>query len=117
MKIEEKKLRTWGSAALLLGILPLVFLVLRDHQGFDQANIILFDLSGSELLLMNSNVFLANFLINKETIMGRPKINHEDKKGKLGISISKVLIEKINRETNNKSTFIEMLITEYFDKK
>ena len=49
--------------------------------------------------------------------MGRPKINHEDKKGKLGISISKVLIEKINRETNNKSTFIEMLITEYFDKK
>lgn len=49
--------------------------------------------------------------------MARPKLKEDDKKGKLGITISKELIEKINRETNNKSTFIEMLVTEYFKNK
>jgi hypothetical protein len=46
--------------------------------------------------------------------MGRPKLKHEDKKGKLGISLSKEIINKINSITNNKSTFIEHIITEYF---
>lgn len=46
--------------------------------------------------------------------MGRPKLKQEDKKGKLGISLSKELIEKINSVTNNKSIFIEDLIKEYF---
>ena len=46
--------------------------------------------------------------------MGRPKIKLEEKKGKLGISLSKELIEKINSVTNNKSTFIENLIINYF---
>ena len=38
----------------------------------------------------------------------------KDKKGKLGISLSKELIMKINSVTNNKSTFIEKLIFDYF---
>lgn len=46
--------------------------------------------------------------------MARPKLKEDDKKGKLGVTISKELIKKINQKTNNKSTFIEMLITEYF---
>lgn len=49
--------------------------------------------------------------------MGRPKINEEDKKGKLGISLSKELIKKIDSITNNKSVFIESLIVEYFKNK
>jgi metal-responsive CopG/Arc/MetJ family transcriptional regulator len=49
--------------------------------------------------------------------MSRPKLKIEDKKGKLGISISKELIEKINLETNNKSTFIEALIKDYLKNK
>lgn len=48
--------------------------------------------------------------------MGRPKIKQEEKKGKLGISLSKEIIEKINLTTNNKSLFIENLIIEYFKK-
>jgi len=46
--------------------------------------------------------------------MGRPKLKQEEKKGKLGISLSKELIIKINSVTNNKSVFIENLINEYF---
>lgn len=46
--------------------------------------------------------------------MARPKLKQEDQKGKLGISISKDLIIKIELETNNKSKFIEDLIIEYF---
>lgn len=46
--------------------------------------------------------------------MGRPKLKQEDKKGKLGISLSKELIEKINSVTNNKSVFIEDLIIKHF---
>lgn len=47
--------------------------------------------------------------------MGRPKLKEKDKKGKLGITISKVLINKINNVTNNKSVFIENLIINYFE--
>ena len=47
--------------------------------------------------------------------MARPKLKQEDKKGKLGISLSKELIDKINSVTNNKSTFIEGLLTKYFE--
>lgn len=46
--------------------------------------------------------------------MGRPKLKQEEKKGKLGISLSKELINKINSITSNKSVFIENLIEEYF---
>lgn len=46
--------------------------------------------------------------------MGRPKLKQEDQKGKLGITISKELINKIEAETTNKSKFIEDLIIEYF---
>lgn len=49
--------------------------------------------------------------------MGRPKLNENDKKGKLGISINKILINKLNNETNNKSIFIEGLIMKYFKDK
>lgn len=48
--------------------------------------------------------------------MGRPKLKEENKKGKLGISISKELINKINHITDNKSVFIENLIIKYFTK-
>jgi hypothetical protein len=46
--------------------------------------------------------------------MGRPKLKEDDKKGKLGITISKELINKINKMTNNKSVFIEDLIIKFF---
>jgi len=49
--------------------------------------------------------------------MGRPKINENEKKGKLGITLSKELIKKIDSITNNKSVFIESLIVEYFKNK
>lgn len=49
--------------------------------------------------------------------MARPKLKKEDQKGKLGITISKILINKIETETNNKSKFIEDLVTEYFKNK
>lgn len=49
--------------------------------------------------------------------MGRPKINEDEKKGKLGITLSKELIKKIDSITNNKSVFIESLIVEYFKNK
>jgi hypothetical protein len=49
--------------------------------------------------------------------MARPKLKKEDHKGKLGITISKDLIEKIETETNNKSKFIEDLVNEYFKTK
>jgi hypothetical protein len=48
--------------------------------------------------------------------MGRPKLKEENKKGKLGISISKELINKINNISDNKSVFIENLIIKYFTK-
>ena len=47
--------------------------------------------------------------------MSRPKLKENDKKGKLGITISRELINKINEITNNKSTFIEGLVKQYFN--
>jgi hypothetical protein len=49
--------------------------------------------------------------------MARPKLKQEHQKGKLGITISKELINKIETETNNKSKFIEDLVIEYFKNK
>jgi hypothetical protein len=46
--------------------------------------------------------------------MARPKLKQDEKKGKLGISLSKTLIDKINAITNNKSVFIENILINYF---
>ena len=46
--------------------------------------------------------------------MSRPKMKQEEKKTKLGISISREIKDKIESLTNNKSKFIEDLIIEYF---
>jgi hypothetical protein len=46
--------------------------------------------------------------------MARPKLKQEDKKIRLGVTISKSLSEKITLETNNKSRFIENLLNKYF---
>jgi hypothetical protein len=46
--------------------------------------------------------------------MGRPLLKKDERKGKLGITISKELLKKISEETNNKSAFIEKLIINYF---
>jgi metal-responsive CopG/Arc/MetJ family transcriptional regulator len=45
--------------------------------------------------------------------MGRPKLKEEDKKGKLGISLSKELIKELDLITNNKSQFIVSLIEKF----
>ena len=45
----------------------------------------------------------------------RPKLEINEKKGKLGITLSKDLIQKINDLTNNKSKFIESLLIKYFE--
>jgi hypothetical protein len=49
--------------------------------------------------------------------MARPKLKQEDKKTKLGISISREVKDKIELVTTNKSKFIEDLITEHFKNK
>ena len=49
--------------------------------------------------------------------MGRPKLQEKDKKAKLGITISKELNKLLDKETSNKSWFIENLIQKYFDEK
>jgi hypothetical protein len=56
------------------------------------------------------------FIINKH-IMSRPKLKEEDKKIRLGVTISRELYKKIDLETNNKSEFIEKLLTKYFYEK
>lgn len=48
--------------------------------------------------------------------MGRPKLKNEEKKGKLGITISKSLINKL-KKIPNKSEFIETLVKQYFNEK
>ena len=45
--------------------------------------------------------------------MSRPFLKPEEKKDKLGITISKELNAKLGIMTNNKSKFIENLISEY----
>ena len=49
--------------------------------------------------------------------MARPKLKEEDKKIRLGVTISRELYKKIKLETNNKSEFIEKLLTKYFYEK
>jgi hypothetical protein len=49
--------------------------------------------------------------------MARPKLKQEDKKIRLGVTISRELYEKIASETNNKSEFIERLLNKYFYEK
>lgn len=49
--------------------------------------------------------------------MGRPKLKEKDKKTKLGITISREMNELLDKETSNKSGFIEELIKKYFDEK
>jgi len=49
--------------------------------------------------------------------MARPKMKKEDRKTKLGISISKEIKNRIELITSNKSRFIEDLIIEYFKNK
>lgn len=42
--------------------------------------------------------------------MPRPKLKEEEKKGKIGITLSKELILKLNSITRNKSKYIEDLL-------
>ena len=49
--------------------------------------------------------------------MARPRLKTEDKKRKLGITISRELVKKVDEETNNKSAFMEKLIINYFTNK
>lgn len=46
--------------------------------------------------------------------MGRPKLKEKDKKTKLGITISREINKQLDKETSNKSKFIEELLEEYF---
>jgi metal-responsive CopG/Arc/MetJ family transcriptional regulator len=46
--------------------------------------------------------------------MGRPKLKLENKKIKLGITITREINELINKHAYNKSEFIELIIKEYF---
>ena len=49
--------------------------------------------------------------------MARPKLKTQDKKTKLGISISREVKDKIEAITSNKSKFIEDLLVDYFKNK
>lgn len=49
--------------------------------------------------------------------MARPKMKTEEKKTKLGISISNEIKDKLELITNNKSKFIEDLLIRYFKTK
>lgn len=49
--------------------------------------------------------------------MGRPKLKEKEKKARLGITLSRELNELLDKETSNKSAFIESLIQKYFDEK
>jgi hypothetical protein len=55
--------------------------------------------------------------IIKKNIMARPKLKEEEKKIRLGVTISRRLYTKIESETNNKSEFIEKLLNKYFNEK
>lgn len=49
--------------------------------------------------------------------MGRPKLQEKDKKERLGITISKELNTLLDKETSNKSAFIEKVLEQYFKNK
>jgi len=46
--------------------------------------------------------------------MSRPKLKEEEKKGKIGITLSKELILKLNGVARNKSKYIEDLLLHKF---
>lgn len=46
--------------------------------------------------------------------MGRPKLQEKDKKTKLGITISKDINQLLEQTTNNKSKFIEDVLSDHF---
>ena len=48
--------------------------------------------------------------------MSRPKLKEEDKKITLGITISREINLLLDKNTNNKSNFIETILKEYFIK-
>ena len=47
--------------------------------------------------------------------MARPKLNKEDQKIKISITLSNLINQKLEDLTNNKSQFIEELIRTYYD--
>lgn len=50
--------------------------------------------------------------------MPRPKLKKEERKGKIGITLSNEIILKLNTITNNKSRYIEeMLLNEFKNNK
>ncbi len=49
--------------------------------------------------------------------MGRPKLKEKDKKTKLGITISREINKLLDKETSNKSKFIEELLIDFFEKR
>ena len=49
--------------------------------------------------------------------MARPKLKIQERKTKLGISISRDIKDKIEAITSNKSKFIEDLLIDYFKNK
>jgi len=49
--------------------------------------------------------------------MSRPKLFEQDKKIKLSVTISREANEKLELLSNNKSNFIDKIITEYYDQK
>lgn len=49
--------------------------------------------------------------------MSRPKLIEQDKKIKLSVTISRETNNKLETLTNNKSSFIDKIISEYYDQK
>jgi len=49
--------------------------------------------------------------------MSRPKLIEQDKKIKLSVTISRETNNKLEILTNNKSSFIDKIINEYYDQK
>jgi hypothetical protein len=47
--------------------------------------------------------------------MSRPKLKQEDKKIKVSITINRETNQKLEKITNNKSSFIEKLIINFID--
>lgn len=54
-------------------------------------------------------------IYNKHKLMGRPKLKEKDKKVQLGITISREINLQIEKVTNNKSKFIETIVSNYFN--
>lgn len=48
--------------------------------------------------------------------IGRPKKDEKDKKVKYGISIDRYLFEKMKKQENSISKFIQKLVKDYYEK-